>query len=156
MMPQDTPTACNGCGNKSFIEHALSFPKGCLVLERYNNAAKEWGALGIWSLTPSAIFYKPQINSRSVHGERTRAGELMEGGADDGGTNIDGESQWGGRNGCTRDRADELGRSPLQVEGPAESRADVSAHGFWNQGTTIMFDVIIVNLDARSYLRMTP
>ena len=34
--------------------------------------------------------------------------------------------------------------------------ADVSAHGFWKRGTTAMFDIIIVNLDAYSYLCMTP
>ena len=39
---------------------------------------------------------------------------------------------------------------------PAESRADVSAHGFWKQGTTAMFYIRIVNLDAGSYLPMTP
>ena len=42
------------------------------------------------------------------------------------------------------------------MEVPAESRSDVSAHGFWKQGTTMMFDILIVNLDAGSYLRMTP
>ena len=35
-------------------------------------------------------------------------------------------------------------------------RADVSAHGFWKRGTTAMFDIIIVNINAGSYLRMTP
>ena len=45
---------------------------------------------------------------------------------------------------------------PRQVVVPVESRADVSGHGFWNQGTNAMFDVRIVNLDAGSYLRMTP
>ena len=44
----------------------------------------------------------------------------------------------------------------VQVEVPAESRIDVSAHSFWKRGTTTMFDIIIVNLDAESYLRMTP
>ena len=39
---------------------------------------------------------------------------------------------------------------------PAESRAYVSAHGFWKRGATAMFDIRIVNLDAGSYLRMTP
>ena len=39
---------------------------------------------------------------------------------------------------------------------PTESRADVSAHGFWMRGTTAMFDIRIFNLDAGSYLRMTP
>ena len=38
----------------------------------------------------------------------------------------------------------------------AESRADVSAHGFWTRRTTAMFDIRIVNLDAGSYLLMTP
>ena len=38
----------------------------------------------------------------------------------------------------------------------SESRADVSTHGLWKQGTTAMFDVRIVNLDESSYLRMTP
>ena len=47
-----------------------------------------------------------------------------------------------------------LGR-PGQVQDSAESRADVSAHGFWKRGTTLMFDIQIVNFDAGSYLRMT-
>ena len=49
-----------------------------------------------------------------------------------------------------------LARRPGQVEIPAELRAYVSAHGFWNRGTTAMFDIRIVNLNAGSYLRMTP
>ena len=43
-----------------------------------------------------------------------------------------------------------------QVVVPADLRADVSAHGLWKRGTTTMFDIRIVNLDAGSYLRMTP
>ena len=43
-----------------------------------------------------------------------------------------------------------------QVVVPEVSRADVSAHGFWKRGTNTMFDIRIVNLDAGSYLRMTP
>ena len=45
---------------------------------------------------------------------------------------------------------------PGQVVVPAESMADVSAHGLWKRGTTAMFDIRIVNLDLGSYLRMTP
>ena len=44
---------------------------------------------------------------------------------------------------------------PGQVVVPAESRAGVSAHIFWKRGTTAMFDIRIVNLDAGFYLRMT-
>ena len=43
-----------------------------------------------------------------------------------------------------------------QVQVPAESSSDVSAHGFWKQGTTTMFDIQIANLNAGSYLHMTP
>ena len=39
---------------------------------------------------------------------------------------------------------------------PAESRADVSSHGFWKRGTTAMFDIQIANLDVGSYLCMAP
>ena len=89
-----------------------------------------------------------------MQGERTQAGARQEVGEADGGTETVGESQ-GGRartvNGAAR-----LVRQPVQVVVPAESRADVSAHGFWKQGTTTMFDIRIVNLDAGSYLRMTP
>ena len=45
---------------------------------------------------------------------------------------------------------------PGHVVVPVESRADVSAHGFWKRGTTFMFDIRIFNLDTGSYLRMTP
>ena len=45
---------------------------------------------------------------------------------------------------------------PGQVDVPAESRLEVSAHGFWNQGTTERFDILVVNLITGSYMRMTP
>ena len=58
--------------------------------------------------------------------------------------------------GWTVNGAARLAGQPGQVVVPTESRADVSAHGFWKRGTTAMFDMRIVNLDAGSYLRMTP
>ena len=153
-MTQDISTTCNGCSKKFLIEHALSCPKEGLVLARHDVAAKKWGALGAGALVPSAITFEPKINSRTVQEKRTGPGPRQEGGEADGDTDTLGASQ-GGRvrtvNGAAR-----LVGQPVQVVVPAESRADVSAHSFWKLGTTAMFDIHIVNLDAGSYLRMTP
>ena len=62
---------CDGCGNKFSIDHALSCPKGGLVIARNDDAAKERGAFGARALVPSAITYEPKINSRTVQGEKT-------------------------------------------------------------------------------------
>ena len=125
-MTQDIPTTCNGCGRKFSIEHALSCPRGGLVIARHDDAAKEWGALGARALVPSAITYEPKINSRTVQGERTGAGARQEGGEADGGMETVGRTV----NGAAR-----LVGQTGQVVVPAESRADVSAHGFWKRGT---------------------
>ena len=49
-----------------------------------------------------------------------------------------------------------LAGGPGQVQVSADLRADISAYGFWKWGTTVMFDIQIVNLDVGSYLCMTP
>ena len=126
---------------------ALSCPKGGLVLAQNYGAAKEWGALGARALVPSVISYEPKINSRTVQGESTGAGARQKGGEADGVMDTVGQ---------TLNRADRLIGPPVQVVVPAKSRADVSAHGFWKRGTTAMFDIRIFNLDAGSYMRMTP
>ena len=89
-----------------------------------------------------------------MQGERTGAGARQEGGEADGGTDTVGESQ-GSRGRTVKGAARLIGKTG-QVVLPAESRVDVSAHSFWKWGTTAMFDIRIVNLDAGSYLRMTP
>ena len=122
LLLQDIPATCDGCGKKFSIEHALSCPKGSLVFARHDDAAKEWGSLGARALVPSEITYKPKINSRTVQGERTGDGARQEGGEDDGGTETVGRTV----NGATK-----LAGQPGQVVILAESRNDVSAHGFW-------------------------
>ena len=72
LMPQDIPATCNGCGKKFSVKHALSCPKGGLVLARHNENVKYWDALGDWALVPSAITYEPKINSRTVQGDRPK------------------------------------------------------------------------------------
>ena len=89
-----------------------------------------------------------------MQGERTGAGARQEGEEADGGTEAVGESQ-GGRARTVNGAARLIGK-PGQVVVPAESRADVSDHGFWKRGTAAMFDIRIFNLDAGSYLRMGP
>ena len=115
-MPQDIPATCDGCGKKFSIEHALSCPKGGLVLGRHNDAAKEWGNLEAREFFPSAITYETKINSSIVQGERTRAGSRKEGGEADGDTETVGESQEGRER--TFNGAIRLVRQPGQVQVP--------------------------------------
>ena len=68
LMPQDIPATCDGCGKKFLIGHALSCPKGGLVLAWHDDAAKEWGTLGSRALFPCAISHQAKINSRTVQG----------------------------------------------------------------------------------------
>ena len=82
-----------------------------------------------------------------MQGERTWAGARQEGREADGGTDTVGRTV----NGAAR-----LIGQLVQVVVPAELRSDVSAHGFWKRGTTAMFDIRIVNLNAGSYLSMMP
>ena len=101
-MPQDISTTCDGCGKKFSVEHALSCPKGGLVLARHDDAAKEWGALGSRALVPSSITYEHKINSRTVQEDRTRAGAQQDGGRADGGMDTIGEAQGGSRHPVNR------------------------------------------------------
>ena len=128
LMPQDIPATCDGCGKKLSIEHALSFPKGGLVIAQNYEAAKDWGSLGAWSLVPSYVAYKPNINSRTVQGERTGDGAHQDNGTADGGADTVGESQ--GCRGRAVNGADILVVTLGRVEVTADSRADVSSHGF--------------------------
>ena len=121
---------------------------------RHDDTAKEWGALGAWSLIPRAITYEPKINSRTVQGDRTGSRERQEGGISDGGADTVGEAQ-GGR-GWAVNGAVILVRMSVQIELPADSTADLSAHSFWKRGNTAMFNIRVVNLDVGSYMRMTP
>ena len=86
----------------------------------------------------------------------TRSGARQESVKADNSVDIVGVVQGGGGSGRTLNGVAILAKRTGQVEVPAEYRANVSAHGFWNWGTTAIFDILIVNLDADSYLSMTP
>ena len=59
------------------MEHSLSFPNVVLLGILNNGTAIEWGVLGARGLNPSAINYKPHINSRIVQGGRPGTGARM-------------------------------------------------------------------------------
>ena len=40
LMPQEIPTTCDDCGKKFWIDHALSCPKGGVVLAQHDDAEK--------------------------------------------------------------------------------------------------------------------
>ena len=73
-MPQDTPATCDGCGKNFSIENSISCPNCGLVMDWYEDAAKEWGTLRARYLTPCDISYEHKMNNRILQGERTRAG----------------------------------------------------------------------------------
>ena len=91
----------------------------------------------------------------AVQGERTKAGVRQEGDTARGGAYIVREAQGSRGNERARNGAAEFSRRLGQVAVPAEPRAEVSTHIFWKWGTTTMFDIINVNLDAGSYLHIT-
>ena len=99
-------------------------------MARNDDAAKEWGNLEARALIHSDIYYKPKINSSTVQKESTGAGAQQDSVTAKGSVVVVGEVQGGGGSECTVNRANVLARSPVQVELPAESRADVSSHGF--------------------------
>ena len=66
-MHQDIPVTCDGCGKSFFIEHALSFSKGSLVMAKHDDTEKYWDALGARALVPSDISYK--TNRKSTVGQ---------------------------------------------------------------------------------------
>ena len=67
-MPQDIPATCIVFDKKLLIDHALSCPKGVLVLAQNEEDEKEWGAPGDQALKPSDISCKPKTNSRTIQG----------------------------------------------------------------------------------------
>ena len=83
-MPLNLPVDCSSCGKKFLLPHALSCPKGGLVLAQHNDEAKEWGALSAWDINPSFISYQPKINSRTVQGERNGSGAWVATGTQEG------------------------------------------------------------------------
>ncbi len=61
--PLDMPTACDGCGTKMTIKHALSCKTGGLVHIQHDDVADEWQHLCGTALSPGQVECKPRIFS---------------------------------------------------------------------------------------------
>ena len=64
---------------------------------------------------------------------------------------VDGRKAEEGRRGCRR-----IARDISELAYSWEDRLEREEVGFWKRRTIAMFDIRIVNLDAGSYLSMTP
>ena len=104
------------------------FQHGTMI--RLSNGA----SLSSQAVNPNAISYEPKRNSRKVKGKRNGDRARAATGSSGGQENKIRESVM------------------VQAIFPNKSWADVSIYGFWKWGTSTLFDMRIVNLDAVYYL----
>ena len=123
IVPLNIPTDCDSWGKKFLVSHALSCPKGGLILERNNYAAKEWVALSARALNPTAISYEPKINSRTLQGQRNGSIARVATGEQEGEENEGGKGE------------------TEQTMVTDQSWADVFVHGLWKWSTSALFDM---------------
>jgi hypothetical protein len=74
--PLDMPAACDGCGAKMLVEHALSYKVGGLVHIQHDDVADEWRHLCGTALSPSRVKCKPQIFHALVDGREWQRATL--------------------------------------------------------------------------------
>ncbi len=120
----DVPTACNGCGTKMTVEHALSCKMGGLVHIRHDDVADEWRHLCGTALSPSRVECKPRFFYSVSQRVRVAAGD----------TTTPGSSP------PTTDT--------LHPPAATEEQGDAGCHGFWERGRTTIFDMRITDTDT--------
>jgi hypothetical protein len=116
--PLEMPAACDGCGAKMTVEHALSCKTGRLVHIRQDDVADEWRHLCRTALSPCRVEREPSIFSSISRQVRNAAGAS----APDSSTPT----------------ADAL-RPPAAA---TEEWGDASCHGFWEHGRTYLICVL--------------
>ena len=72
--PLEMPAACDGCGAKMSVEHALSCKTGGLVHIRHDDVADEWRHLCGTALSPCRVEREPRIFSSVSRQVRNAAG----------------------------------------------------------------------------------
>ena len=125
--PLDMPAACDGCGAKMTVEHALSCKVGGLVHIRHDDVADEWRHLCGTALSPGRVEREPPIFRCVSHWARVAAGNT------------------------TPPPPSTPTATPPTPPTTTEQRGDASCHGFWKRGRTCIFDMRITDTDAKSY-----
>ena len=136
--PLNLQSECDGCYQRFSVEHALSCKKGGLITIRHDDIKGEWHQLCAMALKPSAISDEPLIYSGRVVAQGTQNANAAVAPAPTAPSGV--------RNHHS---------SSAQVV-PPEHRGDVAAHGFWERGTTAVFDIRVTDTEAPSYRRMDP
>jgi len=119
-------TACDGCGAKMSIKHALSCKMGGLVHIRHDDVADEWRHLCGTALSPCRVEREPRIFS------------------------CVSQRAWNAAGASTPDSSTPTADA-LHPPVVTEERGDASCHGFCEHGLTTIFDMRIMDMDARSY-----
>jgi hypothetical protein len=123
------PAACDGCGAKMTVEHALLCKVGGLVHIRHDDVADEWRYLCGVALFPSQVEREPRIFTCV----RPRAIDAV-------GT-------------ATPPPPSTPTATPPTPPTITEEQGDASCHGFWERGRTCIFNMSITDTDAKSYWR---
>ncbi len=108
----DMCAACNGCGAKITVKHALSCKVGGLVHIRHDDVADEWRHLCGIALSPGQVECKPRIFTCISHRARTAVGNT------------------------TLPPPSTPTTTPTAPPTTTEERSDASCHGFWEHGGT--------------------
>ena len=130
--PLDMPNACDGCGAKMTVEHALLCKMGGLVHIRHDDVADEWRHLCATAFSPCQAKRKPRIFSSVSCHAGTAASNT---------TPLSSSTPTAG--------------TP-QPPTTTEERGDASCHRFWERGCTCIFDMRIMDTDAKSYRKKEP
>ncbi len=125
--PLDMPAACDDCGAKMTVEHALLCKVGGLVHIRHDGVADEWRYLCGIALSPSRVEREPRIFTCTSPRARDAVGP------------------------ATPPPPSTPTENPPTLSTTTEERGNASCHRFWERGRTCIFDMHITDTDAKSY-----
>jgi hypothetical protein len=130
--PLDMPDACDGCGAKMTVDHALLCKTCGLVHIWHDDVAGEWRHLCATAFSPCQVEREPRIfSSVSCHAGAAASNTMPP-------------------------SSSTPTAETLQPPTTTEERGDASCHGFWERGRTCIFNMRITDTDAKSYRKKEP